>query len=511
VDLTPKKWRKKENTSAGKRRVTFGIAKHWRNPFQIAIIAIALVSFIGSQVFERLKQRQNFEETMAQAKLLRTEMDALNAQAMTVYTDLQTAFGDSVDKQVSAEEQELIDQLAAVSAELDSSFSEINACYISMAYRYRSIDWVQNWFTDTARWSFESALSRNNFEQARRWFNSSHVNALMLDMKSEIKGDGSLEISAGNDVYEIIVWALKLDGSRLVLANHAGRSSTFPYTIPEIEAGPYLIMITSAEGGFFPYPVYIEPGAEKRVALEVPKLVSDDLVFVPGGPFICGGGQSPVYREHVRTLPSFYIKTYEVTVAEYLEFWKSLSDPQQRSAMMSRICFSDFDEAIDAWDADGLILDERVQPGFPVVGISCEAAAAYCQWKSLQLGVSLRLPTEFEWEKAARGVDGRTYPWGYDFNASENLALTLDNEQGKEAYPFWAPRGKFSRDISVYNVRNMGGNVREYVTTANGGCQIRGGSAATPASFMDSTFVSTDTEALPSDVGFRYVMEASSR
>ncbi|MDF7806842.1 SUMF1/EgtB/PvdO family nonheme iron enzyme [Pontiellaceae bacterium B12219] len=507
--MTPKKWRKKENTRAGKRRVTFGIAKHWRNPFQIAIIAVALVSFISSQIVDRLKQQQVFEETMAQAKLLRTEMDALDAQAMTIYSNLQAAFGDSVEKEVSEEEQELIDELAGVSSELDTCFAQINACYTTMAYRYRSVDWVQNWFVDTARWSFESALSRNDFEQARRWFNSSHVNALLLDMKSRIKGGGSLEISAGDDVYEIIVWALKLDGSRLVLANHAGRSSTFPYTIPEIETGPYLIMITSTAGGYFPYPVYIEPGEEKQVTLEIPKFVSDDLVFVPGGPFICGGGQSPFYREHVRTLPSFYIKTYEVTVAEYLEFWKSLSDPQQRSAMMSCINFSDFDEEIEAWDADGRVLDERVKPDFPVVGISCEAAAAYCEWKGRQLGVSLRLPTAFEWEKAARGVDGRIYPWGYDFDASENLALTLDNVKGKEAYPFWAPRGKFNRDISVYNVRNMGGNVREYVTTSNGDCQIRGGSSATPASFMDSTFVSSDTDALPSDVGFRYVMEVS--
>jgi formylglycine-generating enzyme required for sulfatase activity len=509
VDLTPKKWRKKVNTRAGKRRVTFGLARHWRNPFQIGILVVALLSFVGSLVVDRLKQRQVFEETMAHATVLRTEMESLNAQAMEIYTNLQARFGDYVEKQVSEDEQELSDQLAAVSAELDTHFSEINSCYITIAYRYRSIDRVQNWFVDTARRSFDEAMARNNFEQARRWFNSSHVNALLLDMKPRIRGDGSLEISAGDEVYEIVVWALKSDGARLVLANHVGRSDTFPYTIFEIEKGSYLIMITSADGGFSPYPVYIEPGEAKQVTLEVPTYLSDDLVFVPGGPFICGGGQSPFYREHVRNLPFFYIKKFEVTIAEYLEFWKSLSDPEQQSAMMSHLNFSDFDEEIDAWDAEGNLLDERVQPDFPVVGISCEAASAYCQWKSRQMGVSLRLPTEFEWEKAARGVDGRTYPWGYDYFASENLALTLDNVAGKDVYPYWAPPGKFNRDISVYNVRDMGGNVREYAVTANGECQIRGGSGSTPASFTDCTFVSSDTEALPSDVGFRYVMEVS--
>lgn len=491
---------------AGKRRVTFGLAKHWNNPFQITIIAIALASFVGSLGIDRLKQRQVFKETIAHAKELRNEMDSLNTQAMIIHTNLQVQFGDVSSKEVSKEEQELKDQLMAVSGELDACFSELNNCFTTIAYRYRSIGWVENWFVDTARWSFEAALSRNNLEQARRWFNSSHVNALLLDMKPRISGGGSLEITAGDDVYELVVWALKSDDSRLVLANHIGRSSTFPYTISNIEKGSYLIMITSAEGGFFPYPVYIEPGEAKQVMIELPKQVHEDLVFVPGGPFICGGGASPIYREHQRNLPSFYIKKYEVTIADYLEFWSSLSDPQQRSVMMSRLHFSEDDEATDAWDADGTILDERVLPDYPVVGISCEAAAAYCKWKSRQTGACIRLPTEFEWEKAARGVDGRTYPWGYGFTVLENLALTRENVNGKAAYPLWAPPGKFNRDISVYNVRDMGGNVREYALTANGDCHIRGGSASTPASFLPCAFIS-DSPAVPSDVGFRYVME----
>ncbi|MDF7824696.1 SUMF1/EgtB/PvdO family nonheme iron enzyme [Pontiellaceae bacterium B12227] len=498
------------DTGARKRRVTFGVAKHWRNPFQITIIAIALVSFIGSNVVDRLKQRQVLEKTFAHAKVLRNEMDSLNARAMTIHTNLQVRFGDVVAKNVSAEEQDLKDQLEAVSGALDACFTELNDCFTTIAYRYRSLGRVQNWFVETARWSFDSALLRDDHEQARRWFNASHVNALLLDVKPRIKGAGTLEILAGDDVYELIVWALKLDGSRLVLANHAGRSNTFPYTIDEIENGSYLIMVTSATGGFYPYPVFIEPGEATQVTIELPKRAFKEMVFVPAGSFICGGEYSTFYREHRRTVPSFYISKYEVTVADYLEFWKSLSDPQKKSRMVSRIQFSGA-ETIDAWNVDGTILDDRVKPDFPVVGITCEAASAFCQWKSKQTGETVRLPTEFEWEKAARGVDGRTYPWGYEFTLEENLALTLDNEKGKVAYPLWSPTGTFSRDISVYNVRDMGGNVREYVSAEAGGCQIRGGSASLPADFLPSALISSDTEAQPSDVGFRYVMEVSPR
>ncbi|MEI6891356.1 MAG: SUMF1/EgtB/PvdO family nonheme iron enzyme [Pontiella sp.] len=493
-------------TRAKKRRITFGVAKHWRNPFQIVIIAIASIAFVGSVGIDRLKQRWVFKETMVQAKELRHEMESLNAQAMMIYTNLQTQFVDAVDKKVTPAEQDLVDQLVAASRELDADFSDLNQCYTTISHRFRSRGWVQNWFVDAARWSFDAALLRNNHEQARRWFNASHVNTLLLDMKPRIAGSGRLEIDAGDDVYEIIIWALKADESRLILANHAGRSDTFPYIRPEIESGSYLIMVTRADGGFSPYPVYIAPGQDKRVMLEVPKRLDQEMAFVPGGFFICGGGQSSPYREHQRNLPAFYMKKYEVTVAAYLEFWSGLSDPQQKQQMMSRVHFSE-DEAVDAWNADGIILDERVKPDYPVVGISCEAASAYCAWKSQQTGETIRLPTEFEWEKAARGVDGRTYPWGFGFSVAENLALTLDNMNGKEAYPLWAPTGKFRRDISVYNIQDMGGNVREYVLTESGECQIRGGSGSTPATFMSATFISSDITALPSDVGFRYVME----
>ena len=509
MDLTPKKWRKKVDTRARKRRVSFRIAKHWRNPFQVTIIAIALVSFVGSTAVDRLKQRQVYEDSFARAIDLREEMGSLNTQALTVYTNLQVQFGNSISKTVSEEEQALINQLAELSDELDKRVSEINECYITIAYRYRSKDLTQNWFVEAARWSIESALSRNNPEQARLWYNNAHVNILLPEMKPRIQGEGSLEILAGDDVHEIIMWALKSDESRLVAANHVGRSSTFPYTIPAIEKGSYLIMITKADGGFAPFPVYMEHGETKQVKLEVSSGIPEGMMFVPGGTFICGGEPPSIYREHQRTLSSFFIKKHEVTVAEYLEFWKSLSEAKQKTLTMSRLRFSKDHQEQDAWNAEGIILDDRLQPEYPVVGISYEAAALYCEWKSRQTGATIRLPTEFEWEKAARGVDGRTYPWGYAFDASENLALTLDNEKGKERYPFWAPSGKFNRDISVYNVTDMGGNTREYASSDNGDCQIRGGSAFTPSSFLRCASISSDTTVVPSDVGFRYVREMS--
>jgi serine/threonine-protein kinase len=92
--------------------------------------------------------------------------------------------------------------------------------------------------------------------------------------------------------------------------------------------------------------------------------------------------------------------------------------------------------------------------------VSWHDAVAYCAWRSEVEGCEVRLPTEAEWEKASRGVDGRWFPWGRRFDAS---LCNMRNSLQQGARPL--PIDKFPDDRSVYGVRGTAGNVRDWTAT----------------------------------------------
>jgi len=98
-------------------------------------------------------------------------------------------------------------------------------------------------------------------------------------------------------------------------------------------------------------------------------------------------------------------------------------------------------------------------PNFPVVGVSWFEAAAYAAWLSYMTGKSYRLPTEAEWEKAARGADGKKYPWG-EWN--EPPTGVIKNNSRESGLGRTSPVGIFPRGKSIYDCFDMAGNVWEW-------------------------------------------------
>jgi serine/threonine-protein kinase len=102
-----------------------------------------------------------------------------------------------------------------------------------------------------------------------------------------------------------------------------------------------------------------------------------------------------------------------------------------------------------------------LRPDGPVFGISWHDACAYCEWRSKKEGRGLRLPSEAEWEKAARGVDGRWFPWGKRFDASLcNMRDSLEGGPAPQAVD------AFPGDVSVYGMQGAAGNIRDWTATA---------------------------------------------
>ena len=160
------------------------------------------------------------------------------------------------------------------------------------------------------------------------------------------------------------------------------------------------------------------------------------MVFVPPGPFIRGSEHGDTDEKPVRSiqLSGFYIDKHEVTWGQ----WKRSELPYSRQ-IGSRLRRPE--------PPDWGIVDEQ-----PVVNVTWNEARDYVQW------AGKRLPTEAEWEKAARGDDGRTYPWG-DEPPTPERAVWKAHPIAAEST---APAGCCTAGASPYGALNLSGNVYEW-------------------------------------------------
>jgi formylglycine-generating enzyme required for sulfatase activity len=159
-----------------------------------------------------------------------------------------------------------------------------------------------------------------------------------------------------------------------------------------------------------------------------------DMVLVPEGPFQMGSNERLPDEgpAHTVYLPSFYIDKYEVTNAQYEPFVKTThrKPPLHWQGPTSPKSIADH----------------------PVVFVTWFDANDYCHW------AGKRLPTAVEWEKAARGTDGRVFPWGNQFDPKK--ANTPYSKRGTTT-----PVGSFPSGRSPYGLFDMSGNVWEWTAS----------------------------------------------
>lgn len=273
----------------------------------------------------------------------------------------------------------------------------------------------------------------------------------------------------------------------------------------ELPAGNYLLDISLPTGTEVTAPVTIPVAGNALVELAIPDTFPSDVRYISGGEFFHGSssGRFGVGKSY---LPPFLIGATEVTFAEYLKFWRELKTPEEKRRYLGWFAFDPTsEERRPIWNEDGE-LAPPFTPDLPVTGISGEAAEAYCAWLGRKLAMPCRLPTRLEWEKAARGVDGRTYVWGNVYEPGR--ALLADNPR-RGNYPVGAPPGQFPGDVSAYGVFDLTGNVREFVRSPGESGRmymVIGGSYASKAEQANCTEVNY-VNGGAGDLGFRYVLE----
>lgn len=241
----------------------------------------------------------------------------------------------------------------------------------------------------------------------------------------------------------------------------------------ELEAGSYLVELSSAGHRTVRYPVRIDRGRhwDGVVRLYTNDEIGAGFRYIPGGPFLQGGDPQtcgwalPLTEHH---LDDYFLAEHPVLSGEYLEFLNDLvrTDPDAARRHAPRL----YPDRGPYWpqDPDGAFRlpaagrDGREwHPRQPVVAVSWHDAMAYCAWRSARDGRQYRLPTEHQWEKAGRGVDGRWYPWGNRFDPS--LCNMRDSHRDG---PGPVSVDEFPTDVSVYGLRGMAGNVRDWTATA---------------------------------------------
>jgi serine/threonine protein kinase len=231
-----------------------------------------------------------------------------------------------------------------------------------------------------------------------------------------------------------------------------------------LSPGSY-ILIFQKEGHIrTPFPIYIPPYNPnhlfKTIKVEFTLIsefsASEGMVFIPGGEFISGGpGGLRGGRTETKSCNAFFIDKKEVTNAQYASFLEPLkkSNPDEARKRTPAA----FEETL------------RKGPNLPVVGVDWEDAKAYAAW------AGKRLPTAVEWEKAARGVDGRLYPWGNRFDEKRCVHHLND------AFKTLSPVGSIAECESPYGCLDMAGNASEWTAEVfYGYAVIRGGAFNDP-------------------------------
>jgi serine/threonine-protein kinase len=214
------------------------------------------------------------------------------------------------------------------------------------------------------------------------------------------------------------------------------------------------------------------------------------LIEIPAGEFGMGSvpkeGDDDEHPQHLVYLDTFYISKYEITNEQFDRFIKATGYKTDVEKVGKARIYEPENQGnwVEKSGASWRYYYNKDTKKYPVVLTSWNDAKAYCDW------AGLRLPTEAEWEKAARGSDKRKYPWGNEAPgvkgaaranyADDKTDYAWSDRKVDDGYQFTAPVGVYETGVSTYGCYDMAGNVWEWCSDRYGEFYYRVKAAQNP-------------------------------
>lgn len=317
-----------------------------------------------------------------------------------------------------------------------------------------------------------------------------------------IQGDGALTLASHPSGAEVAIQ--RLESRRGILISGEERSlGTTPLEAVPLPMGSYLCVLKSEGLSDTRYPVHIGRGQhwQGRVRLRKAEEIGDEFVYVPGGPMIYGQGKETKTID----VSDFAIQRLPVTFGDYAEFLAAVEAEEGVEAAAERLPRTDTSDGAymergedgayapvgDLLEGDALefcraTFGEGFEASLPVMSVTWDDAVAFCAWKTKTTGKAWRLPTEEEREKAARGVDGRHFPWG-DLEDASLAKCRESREHSTQPEPV----GAFETAESVYAMADAAGGMWDWTASwfdhRETSRVLRGGAWGNPPAYLRCT------------------------
>jgi serine/threonine-protein kinase len=285
-----------------------------------------------------------------------------------------------------------------------------------------------------------------------------------------LDGEGSLSLKTRPAGATAMLYRIETQQRRLVPVFDRELPNT-PFERIPVGHGSWLIELSAPGRTTVKFPVFvgrqehvhtIEPGAKTATRIDLPwsDAIGPDDCYIPAG--WTQLGPRPTERVWV---DAFVMRRYPVSNAEYMEFLDDLVRQGREAAalrfqprMAGGPCYERNSDG--TFRPPSTAESDAYEPDRPVLAVDHACAVAYAQWLANRTGFAWRLPWEDEWEKAARGVDGRSYVMG------EHLDPTWADVRGTMPDPTFKPLDAYPDDESIYGVRCLMGHVGEWCADA---------------------------------------------